>query len=101
MILHLMHKSSILFLYLVFLDEQSCTFTMELMASVPCVGIYKMMFIWYIIVTRLLKARAKVLLEKKIQTTYNVKAWCYREYIVSNDEDSMFACKRVTSILSR
>jgi hypothetical protein len=26
---------------------------------------YKTMFIWYIMVTRLLKARAKVLLEKK------------------------------------
>jgi len=43
--LHLMHNLPILFLYLVFLDEQNCTITTILMSSSLCVGMYKTMFI--------------------------------------------------------
>jgi len=43
--LHLMHNLPILFLYLVFLDEQNCTITMTVMSSFPRLGMYKTMFI--------------------------------------------------------
>lgn len=89
--LHVMHNLPILFLHLVFLDEQNCTITKTLISSIPCVDMYKTMFILYIIVARLLEARTKILLGKKNQIIYTVKAWCDSECTVSNNEDSMFA----------
>ena len=106
--LHVMHNLPILFLYLVFLDEQNCTITKTLISSIPCVGMYKTMFIWYIIVARLLKARTKVLLGKKKNSNHlhcqsMVWQWMYclqqwRQYVCLQDGDTQIITIISTSI---